>query len=410
MKMPMPALVFALVLCMAVPSPAVTIDRAVHTPPEYDTFVPPGVGESYVDPVFGFSIKRLSDAATLSDNAAGSGVLTFVSTEYPNASPFNRDNSRLLLQHQSYFALYDGNGTYLRDLPLAVHAGSEPRWSRTHWNILYFVNGNRLLKLDVASGATSVLHTFSEYATISGRGESDISPDGDHFVFVGNNRYVFVYTISRGLKGPALDTVGHGFNSLQIASGNRVVIGWLPNGTARFTGVELFDRRMVFQRQLAHALGHMDLTRDAAGGDVLVWTNSNDAAPLPGCPNGIVKVRLSDARQTCLLSLDWSLAVHISAPDGNGWVFVETYAPGDPAPSAPGWAPHTNEILQVKLDGTETRRLLHHRSRPVNSYGYQPRTTVSRDGSAFAFTSNYDLAAILGRSVDYTDAYLVQVR
>jgi hypothetical protein len=120
-------------------------------------------------------------------------------------------------------------------------------------------------------------------------------------------------------------------------------------------------------------------------------------------------VRLSDARKTCLLRLDWSLAAHITAGDGNGWATVETYAPSDPAPAPPGWKAYTNEILQVKLDGTGTRRLLHHRSRPVNSYGYQPRASVSRDGRRLVFTSNYGLQAILGAPNEYTDVYLVNL-
>jgi hypothetical protein len=402
-------LAFALTLCcFAVPSPGVVIDPAVHAPPDYDTFVPPGVGESYVDPLSGVRIKRLSDAPTMPDNA-DSGALAFVSTEYSTVSPFNLDNTRLLLVHQSYFGLYDGRGDYLRDLPFAVHASAEPRWSRIRPNVLYYVSANTLMALDVSTGVASLVHRFREYAAIRGGGESDISRDGNHFVFAGDNRYVFVYTISTRTKGPVLDTAGHAFNSLQIASDNSVVIGWLPNGTGRFTGVELFDRNMVFRRQLTHALGHMRLTRDTSGDELLVWTNSNDPLPIADCPNGIVKVRLVNAQQTCLLPLDWSLAVHISAPDGNGWVFVETHAPSDPSPGSSEWAPYANEVLQVRLDGTETRRLFHHRSRPVNSYGYQPRATVSRDGNRLVFTSNYDLSAILGYSNDYTDVYFVQV-
>jgi hypothetical protein len=342
-------------------------------------------------------------------NNAGTGSLTSVSTEYSTASPWNSDNSRLILQHQSYFGLYDGNGAYLRDLPFAVNASSEPRWSRRDANVLYFVSGKSLMKLDVAAGAASVVRAFGEYAAISGRGESDISPDGDHFVFAGDARYVFVYAIDTDAKGPVLDAAGHAFDSLYIASDNSVVIGWIPTGTGRFTGVELFDRNMAFERQLTHALGHMRLTRDTNGDDLLIWTSSDDPTPLAHCANGIVRVRLASALQTCLLPLDWSLAVHITAPDGNGWAFVETYAPSDPFFASAAWTPYTNEILQVKLDGTETRRLLHHRSRPLNRYAYQPRATVSRDGSRLAFTSNYDLPRRLGYPAEYTDAYLAMV-
>ncbi len=403
-------------LCAAFPAAALD-DLDLRIPPLYNSLIPPTIGGTYSDPVFGVGIKRLSSAPDTHNNAV-SGQLLFVSTEYPTASPFNSDNTLLILQHQGYFGLYDGEGNYLKDLPFVVNAATEPRWSRTDPNVLYYVNGNALMRLFVPANTSSLVHSFSEYSAIRGRGESDISRDGDHFVFAGDekpgpsgpglvNRYVFVYEISTDTKGPVLDTAGHAFNSIYIAPDNSVAIGWVPTGTGRFTGVELFDRDMVFKRQLTHAIGHMHLTRDTNGEDVLVWTNSNDGQPI-ACQNGIVKVRLSDARQTCLLQLDWSLAVHITAPDGNGWAFVETYDPS-PAQSVAGWKTYTNEILQVRLDGLETRRLLHHRSRQTASYGYQPRATVSRDGTRLVFTSNHGLQATLGHATGYTDAYLVMV-
>ena len=410
LRFPWRPLVFLASLLAATTSTAFAdiTDSSTHPPANYDTFLPPALGSSYVDPVFATSVKRLSDSMNMTDNA-GSGGLTWVSTEYSTASPFNSNASRLILQHNSYFGLYDGSGAYLGDLPFAVHASTEPRWSRTDPNVLYYVSGNQLVRLDVASGATSLVHQFGEYSQISGRGESDISGDGDHFVFAGDNRYVFVYEISTDTKGPTLDTAGQAFNNLYIAPDNSVAIGWLPTGTARFTGVELFNRDMVFQRQLAHAIGHMRLTRDTNGDDVLVWNNSDDPSPLANCQNGIVKVRLSDAQQTCLLQLDWSLAVHITAADGDGWAIVETYAPSDPFPQSAAWATYSNEIVRVSLDGSETRRLLHHRSRPLNSYSYQPRATVSRDGSKLVFTSNFNLPSILGYPAEYSDVYLVAV-
>src|SRR5688500_3187544 len=90
-----------LVLSSSIASAFVT-DAGIHPPPSYDTFIPPASGASYVDPVFGTSIKRLSDAMKMTDNA-GRGGLTSVGTEYSTASPFNSDNSRLILVHQSYF-------------------------------------------------------------------------------------------------------------------------------------------------------------------------------------------------------------------------------------------------------------------------------------------------------------------
>ncbi len=386
---------------------AASTSTSSMAPVNYGTFEPPAKGGTYEDPAFGTTVKRLSDAMNMTDNA-GSGSLLSIGTEYSTASPFNSDNSRLILQHNSYFGLYDGNGNYLSDLPFAVNVSTEPRWARNDPNSLFYVKGNSLMKLNVGSGSSSVVKTFGEYGSINGMGESDISRDGDHFVFAGDNRHVFVYEISSGTKGQTLDTAGKAFNQLYIASNNSVAVGWIANGSGRYQGVELYDRNMNFQRQLTHAIGHMDLTVDN-GQDVLIWNNSNDSQPI-ACQNGIVKVRLSDAQQTCLLELSWSLAVHITAPDGNGWAFVETYDPKDPFPQSSAWAPYTNEILQVKLDGSETRRLVHHRSRPSGDrYVYQPKVTSSRDGSKLAFTSNQSLQSIYGYPGDYSDGYMIQV-
>jgi hypothetical protein len=123
-----------------------------------------------------------------------------------------------------------------------------------------------------------------------------------------------------------------------------------------------------------------------------------------------VKIRLADGQQTCLASFDWSLAVHISAPDNSGFVYVETYAPGNPTPAS-GWVTYTNELLQIKLDGSQVLRLAHHRSRPfqTNTYNWQPKMSTSRDGSRVVYNSNYDLQVIDGYAEEYGDVYLIVV-
>lgn len=391
-------------------------DSAVHVPPFYDSLMPPEVGTSYVDPVYGTTIRRLSEARITWNNAVP-GWLSFVTTEYPTASPFNANGTLVIVQHQGYFGIYIAlSSHYLRDLPFDCHAGAEPRWSRTDPRVLYYVSGNQLRKLDVVSNRSTLVRAFPEYSAITGHGESDISQDDDHFVLAGVpvsvpavGDDIFVYERSTNTKGPVLNTQGNLYNQLYIAPDNSVLIGWLPTGTARFSGIELFDPSMIFKRQVAHAIGHMHLTRDTNGDNLLIWNNSNDPLPIANCQNGIVKVRLADGQQTCLLQLDWSLAVHITAGDGNGWTFVETYAPSNPIPASPAWKPYTNELLQVKLDGTQVQRLLHHRSRPFNSYVYQPRAAASRGGNQFIFTSNYALQETMGYPSDYTDVFYVRL-
>ena len=346
---------------------------------------------------------------TITSGASG-GYLTWITDEYSTMTPFNSDNSNILLVHQSYFGLYDGSGSYVRDLPLEINSSSEPRWSRADNHTIYYVHGNQLKTYDISSGAMSVVHTFSEYSAISGFGESDISLDGDHFVFAGNREFIFVYQVGTDAKFPVFDAGSHPFDSLYITPGNNVIVAWYAVGTARYTGQELFDINMKFLRQVGHADGHKDVTSDTNGDEVLIWTNSSDPNPIANCNNGIVKIRLADASQTCLLQLDWSLAGNISGPDNSGFVYVDTYNPSNPTPPG-GWAPYTNELLQVKLDGSQALRLAHHRSRPNpnNTYNWEPRISTSRDGSRVVYNSNYDLQAIDGYAGEYSDAYLIVV-
>ena len=393
---------------LALPSPAAAYltDQAVYPPINETIFLPPEAGGSYIDPTFGTTITRLSDARK-TPNAADAGSLPLINNEYSTMSPWSEGNAHLLLVHHSYFALYDGEGRYVRDLPFEVNTTSQPRWSRRSPDVFYYLSGNTLKSYDVATDARAVVRVFGEYAGINGLGESDISSDGDHFVLVGDFRDVFVYEISTDTKGPVLDTTGlGGFDDLYITPDNNVLVGWYAIGSAPRQGVELYDRDMRFLRQVSRTLGHMDVTRDVDGSEVLLLGNASD--PEPVCFNGVVKIRLSDGRQTCLVTFDWSMSVHISAPDRSGFVIVGTYAPADPDPVL-GFRTYTDEILQVSLDGSEVRRLAHHRSRPFNSYGWTPRASVSRDGSRLVYSSNYGLQEILGYPSSYSDTYYIDL-
>src|SRR4051812_3904449 len=98
--------IFAISICTLPESRAYVSNTTVLAPPDYSTFQPPAKGGSYTDPVFGTAIKRISNAMTTKDAGSG-GSVTTIGPEYSTMSPFNMDNTRLLIQHFSYFALYD---------------------------------------------------------------------------------------------------------------------------------------------------------------------------------------------------------------------------------------------------------------------------------------------------------------
>jgi hypothetical protein len=65
------------------------------------------------------------------------------------------------------------------------------------------------------------------------------------------------------------------------------------------------------------------------------------------------------------------------------------------------WRPTHEELVRVRLDGSEIQRLAHHRSH-VLDYGDQPRANVSFDGRYYVFSSNWG-----GR--DRVDVYAVEI-
>jgi len=353
----------------------------------------PPLGTTFIDPIFNTAILRVSDAAAL-----GAG---WISTEYPPVDAFNCDRTLFVLVRVNHFQLYDLNG-FVKELPIG--ASARPRWSRTERTVLYFLQGNTLQSIDVNSLALTALRAFSAYTAIDDEGEADISEDGGHRVLCGDGHAVFLFDMVAGTESPILDTGGIPFDSLYVTPDNNVTISWESVGAGRGQGIELFDGSGKFLRQIGLSSSHMAMTRDTNGDEVLVRTNSNDAPALDGCPNGIEKVRLSDGSRTCLLSLDWSLAVHISAPTGAGFVYVETYdAPSLHPTGGENWKVYGGELLRVWFDG-RVDRLCHHRS-VAWSYNGQPKATCSRDGSMLLFSSN------MGRPVpaDYCDVYAIAV-
>jgi WD40 repeat protein len=354
-------------------------------PPDYGSKPLPAVGTAFVDPVFGSTIRRVTDC-----RAVG---LPWCGTEYPTASCFSAGNKYLLVVAVDHFQLFTGEGTFIRDLRLA--ASSEPRWSRTDPDVCYFISGNQLRAFNVTNDRVALTREFPEYAAISGRGESDISADGDHMVFIGEDRHVFVYNLRTDTKMRTLDVTDQQVESLYLTSGNLALISW-GDGGAAYSGITLHSAEMQYIRQVTTANGHKAICRDSDGSSVMVWTNSNERGADPGCPNGIEKIDLATGRSKCLLSLDWSLAVNISG--GNGFAIISTYAPSNPQPG-PDWKPYMGEIIKLPLDGSAPTRLAHHRSSATN-YVTHPRGTVSRDGRRIVFGSDFG-------QPDTCDVYLI---
>src|SRR5437660_2945314 len=119
-------------------------DGKVHVPPDWGPFVPPAKGQSYVDPVFGCQVKRLTDGSkdeTLSDGKHPS-FMHFYSTLSPmNAS----DNLLLISSNTGAWHIRDTTGHVVvaADKMPAMNNG-HPVWDPYAGSISYYALGAAL--------------------------------------------------------------------------------------------------------------------------------------------------------------------------------------------------------------------------------------------------------------------------
>jgi hypothetical protein len=450
------------------PSCGLLNDRAVHVAPHYaqatephfdgsQLSMPPSVGGTYVDPVFGCTVKRLTNGPAQYQKA--------MRHEYSSMTAINQTDTLMeVMDSNGEWSIIDLSGNIIvPEGNVSWSGGIGARWAPDQANVAYYVSesagNNGLFKGTVnttscapaCTVATTLLHAFSEYTQISfGMGEGDMG-DADHLLIQGvkvsdGSGEFFVYTISTDTKGPAFNYGSHDIDNIELSLSNQMVVNWgsavNPPGSCVagpcYLGFELFGAACTgagcspananFVRHLYDINSHSVESRDANGNDVLVML---DDYPLVCAQQGILTVKLSDATVTCILNLlPWHQEIHLGTTrftSGTNWIVAsgeDNSSPGaasyplapnwnQPTPptnnpnSAGYWGYLTNEILLLNLDGSKVYRIAHHRSRPgASDYWKTTRANLSRDGKYVVFDSDFGLGQD-SPATDYTDVFLI---
>lgn len=250
-------------------------------------------------------------------------------------------------------------------------------------------------------------------------------------------------TASGGLPaGTAIgDKVGlvKGFDQVHCTPDNRILIGYYqPNASGNTgydaTGSQLYTKAgvRVALSPAIQALYHCDIGRDTDGSEIQLQEADSDYTPATGSGGGLQKQNLNTGAKTALVNMGYFTSKHPSMSSAGVWPWavvdpVDSDFVGSPGRTAtlpaPGsglaadWDTVTtnwcrngenwNEITIVKLDGSEVRHLVHHRSRLDSGlYWATPRPTWTQRGTYIVFDSNMALQPV----ADYTDVYLVQVK
>jgi len=373
-----------------IPPGGATVDYTVLPEPAVTL---PAAGDSFVDPTFGTTIIRVTDAAE-----AG-GPSTHGYSYWP---VFNSDSTLFFLNKAGTPTLYSldpesGATSELGPLfPSGVSCGWEDAaWSRTDPHLMYChdLAPKRLYTWDVrakdASGLT-LLHDFDgELSGPSDRYLWQMLADKSDEVFTlhtrddsGTGRTVIVYERStdtvhlRDYGGRGLDEthVDHG--------GDRIVVllrGLWEVWDFRADTIVTVEQTEEQRGGLCHQAAG---TNRYVGGDC--WETGFLSRPLDD-PHNIT--HLVSTLQADGVTEDWTHSTHLSLNQWDERYFVASMATGDDGE----WSPWEQEIVAVSIHGDWVVRLAHHHSDwEAGGYYAEPRVSMSYDGRYAAFTSNFD--------------------
>ncbi len=388
---------------------------------DFDVYQTPGLPEPparvpFRDPVFNTCIVRLTDRnADLSPDDPSTGL----KNEYSRVQSFNADGSRILVRSiDARWYVYDARSLLpVQEIPVL----EEPRWDADDADLLYFIEGTRLVSYRLSTGQETLVHDFSvdfsdlELSAVWTRYEGSPSYDGRYWGLMAEDQdwlaaALLVYdletdkvTASKQMPTrPEIDsvTISPLGNYFLAYFDEYCESGELGDDTHP-CGLMVYDRGLRNGRGLLRIVGHSDLAVDYGGNEVLVFQDIDQ--------DTISMLHLDSGQVTQLLPIDFShssIGFHFSgrASQTPGWVLVSTYNGAQPAAT---WMDDQVFALELKEAGRVVR-IAHSHSivdeDQEHDYWAEPHATVNQDFTRILFTSNW------GRSgTGEIETYLIQL-
>jgi Big-like domain-containing protein len=387
-------------------------DAASHPPPTsgpyayystYGSFGPDqtgfiGKGQAFIDPVFGSTIRRLTNETDRESNSDIYGKNGF----------WNSDGTLMFHNAATSKTIIDTTtGALVRSNVPGNYDGSFAPDDPDTW---YYFSGASLRRYSVATGTTSLVKTFSATLGALGGSVDWVDRTGRYMVLnIGGTARVWDKQEDVLYEGAVPGNAGDGW------------VGISPD--ARYVVASINDKR-------SYAINHATRTVNTAG--VMFWSLCGGHGDLVSATDGktyfvtwecyedpgvwAVDVSLSqtaanrqkqrdDNRR--LFATEWVDDGHMAAAAGGlfqDWAFISVESNDDAfTDGVSGWRSHKQEIVMANVLTGEIRRLAHHRSRGIGaSYYYQPRVSVSWDGTRVAWASNFGYAG-----PNYGDIYSI---
>ena len=268
-------------------------------PPNYEAFNPPAVGESYNDPAFSTSIKRLTDSHGVIGHNGERAM--FSSDDQYFVVAVNQTSRPRKRIH-----LFDGRTSDLiRILPNFVPDDRTiVRWGYDS-EVLVYAEGNNLKGFNVVTDATSTLGTFSEpigdeTGKLCGGDGNDFDDSGEWLMLNkgtldanGLPSKMFAYNISTGETGTVKDMTSYLLDYCTISPSGQYIVGTSYSTTAATPGVGkkwIWNRDWTNEREITN----IDDSRIGNAHMDLAYLDATDECLVTKLSGGIWAIRFSD--------------------------------------------------------------------------------------------------------------------
>ncbi len=361
----------------------------------------PGYLESYIDPVFGAKVTRITgEPGTDIPNISGKWN-EIARHHYSKDAAWNCNQAILCLNrhHGDPRMLFLDGTTYKPLFGRNKSPGSETRWHPGKPGIMVYVKDNLIGYWDVHADSTQVAATFPGYSEFRiGPWEGNLSLDGKFIVVdgkKGKDRIAFAYDLTKKRKYPdlVLNDVRVDWISVSPSGKYIVLLGGINNKKGDQTQVYDLNGNKIGEPWSEYGRpSHYDMTIDPNGDDIAVGVSKSK--PDDG---RVIKRRLFDGKVTVLTTGGY--ASHTSTRNVNrpGWAYVTYQHRG------PTWPPYWDEVVAVKLDGSMTVERIAHLHTKKTDYLTEAHAVPSPDGNRVLWASTWEAAS--GRPIG---AYVAQ--
>ena len=392
----------------------------------------PAVGKAFRDASFGTVLTRVTQAKTIGGSAAGRH-------EYSRFDPFNKDQTLILLLPEYDWRVYKTGAMPYNTAANQVRrlAGiEEPRWDPKDPNIIWCLQGFRIVTVNVRTGKKTVVKDFAHDSVlgpiitaepdlyrITMKSEGESSSDKRYWALLlqGSKddyraRYLFTWdkTINKvlgvyklSLQQSDIDWAG------MSTKGNWVLIGGSYSNGAPLKGLTMANRELTQFHRLDYATAHSDVGLDASGNEVIVMQNVQtdyiDLIPLStttkpiltpgGSYAGTNRVRLIRLYYNSGSPIGLNSGIHLSC-NFSGYCVVSTTI--DPELSEQNWLDRT--ITLVRLDRKKPK--VYYLAKVYNTtstFWEETHATITNDGTKVVWAENW------GENVGDDKLFLMQL-